>query len=178
MGLELLGSDAVLELLLQSHQSRDRRHSALRRLICEARVGLKEEMTITINDLVVFAARSGNAALLRERIANGGNVNSDNGAALRVATANGNFEIIEILIENGADVNPVVTGFGPLEVALRCKQADAAYKLLCAGAKLQRTTRPYYRERLESVLKADSAQPAATADARKRRGSAAPLKGD
>ena len=110
-------------------------------------------MRITIDDLVVFVARSGNLSLLKERLSQGADPNYNDCEALRAAALQGNEEAIEILLNAGANPNGGKAGFGALEIALRYRRSGAAYKLLCAGAKLRRTTRQYYRERLEEILK-------------------------
>ena len=70
----------------------------------------RESVALPLNQLAVFAARSGNAQLLRDRIAAGADVNYSNGEALKVAAAAGQVESIEILTQNGADVNIDPTG--------------------------------------------------------------------
>jgi ankyrin repeat protein len=109
-------------------------------------------MSITIDDLVVFAARSSNLSLLKERLSQGGDPSYNDCEALRAAAYKGNEEAIEILLQAGANPNGGKAGFGALEIALRFGGSGASYKLLCAGAKLRRTTRQFYRERLKKVL--------------------------
>jgi len=109
-------------------------------------------MTITLDQKVVFAARSGNLELLKERISAGGSI--EDGAALLVAIRNKNKEIISFLIESGADLNfEHHHGIGPLEVALRHPNPEIVKLLAWSGAKLKKKSREYYRERLEQCLK-------------------------
>jgi len=113
-------------------------------------------MSFTIDQLVIFAARSGNLPLLQERVKAGGNINyidSYHGSALSVTIIQGHLEVLEWLIANGVDVNVEYhDGIGPLEIALRSPKTPVVYRLACAGAKLRKKTRPYYRERLEKCL--------------------------
>ena len=114
-------------------------------------------MSITLDQKVIFAARSGNLELLKERIALGGSVNiydPKHGSALIAAIGKGHKEIISCLIENGADVNyEHHDGIGPLEVALRHPNPEIVKLLAWSGAKLKRKTREFYGERLEECLK-------------------------
>jgi ankyrin repeat protein len=113
-------------------------------------------MDFTIDQLVIFAARSGNLQLLKERVRAGGDINyndSSHGSALTAAILKGHLNVLDWLISNGADVNMEYhDGIGPLEVALRNPEPTVVYRLACAGAKLRKKTRPYYRERLEQCL--------------------------
>ena len=113
-------------------------------------------MSFTIDQLVIFAARSGNLQLLKERVKAGGGINyndSSHGSALTAAIIAGHIEVLDWLIANGVDVNVQYhDGIGPLEVALRSPEPTVVYRLACAGAKLRKKTRPYYRERLEQCL--------------------------
>ena len=114
-------------------------------------------MSITVDQKVIFAARSGNLELLKERIALGGSVNiydTKHGSALIEAIASGHKEIISCLIENGADVNyEHHDGIGPLEVALRHPNAEIVKLLVWSGAKLKKKTRKFYGKRLAECLK-------------------------
>jgi hypothetical protein len=65
-------------------------------------------MPFTIDQLVVFAARSGNLPLLQERVAAGGNVNhvdATHGSALCAAIRAHSLRVVQWLLENGADAN-------------------------------------------------------------------------
>jgi len=114
-------------------------------------------MSITLDQKVIFAARSGNLELLKERVESGGSVNvydPKHGSALIEAIRKENKEIISFLIENGADVNyEHHDGVGPLEVALRHPNPEIVKLLAWSGAKLKKKTREYYGERLEQCLK-------------------------
>ena len=113
-------------------------------------------MSFTVDQLVIFAARAGNLPLLKERVQAGGNINyvdSKHGSALAEAIRQSNLDLLDWLISNGADVNiQYRDGIGPLEVALRDPVSAVVYRLVYAGAKLRKTTRPYYRTRLEQCL--------------------------
>jgi ankyrin repeat protein len=110
----------------------------------------------SINQLTIFAARSGNLELLKERIKVGGDINYHDqqfGSALSEAIKTSKLEIIDYLIENGVNVNISYSDdIGPLEIALRNPDIHVVYKLLCAGAKLKKKTRPYYKLRMEESL--------------------------
>jgi hypothetical protein len=111
-------------------------------------------MAFTINQLVIFAARSGNVAKLRERVRNGGDVNSNDGAPLREAIRNDRIEAIEWLLANGADVNAKYGDqLGPLEVALYRPNPEVVGLLQGAGARLRKKVRPHYAARLKDCLK-------------------------
>ena len=115
-------------------------------------------MSITLDQKVIFAARSGNLELLKERILLGGSVylnDPKHGSALIAAIgSNRHKEIISCLIENGADVNyEHHHGIGPLEVALSHPNPEIIKLLAWSGAKLKKKTREYYHQRLEESLK-------------------------
>jgi len=107
---------------------------------------------------VIFAARSGNIAALRERVRAGGDINHfdpKHGAPLMVAIRSGNVATIEWLLANGADVNAEYGDqIGPLEIALYRPEPKVVRLLLAAGARLKKKVRPYYAVRLENCLKA------------------------
>ena len=111
---------------------------------------------ITLDHLVIFASRSGNYDLLLERIEKGGNVNAfDNihGSPLIAAITNNHLKILDLLISKGADVNVAYADdTGPLEIGLKTPNPAIVYRLVCAGAKLKKKTRPYYLKRLEDFL--------------------------
>lgn len=113
-------------------------------------------MGLTKDQLVIFAARSGNLALLRQRVSAGGNVNHldpVHGAPLLAAIRAVKLPAVEWLIENGADVNTEYgDGVGPLEIALHSPVPEIVGVLLRAGARLRRKTRRYYAERLTKCL--------------------------
>jgi len=113
-------------------------------------------MSFTIDQLVIFAARGSNLALLEERVQAGGDVNyvdPKHGSALTEAIRQGNLDVLDWLISNGVDVNVQYhDDIGPLEVALRTLVPEVVYRLVCAGAKLRKKTRPQYRERLEQCI--------------------------
>ena len=115
-------------------------------------------MSFAIDQLVIFAVRAGNVALLKERVEAGGDINyqdTEHGSALTAAIRKGNLDVLDWLLSSGADVHVEYhDGIGPLEVALRNPVPDVVYRLVCAGAKLKRKTRPHYRERLEACIAA------------------------
>ncbi len=114
-------------------------------------------MSITLDQKVIFAARSGNLDLLKERVALGGSVNvydPKHGSALIEAIRHDHKDITSFLIEKGADVNyEHHDGIGPLEVALRHPKPEIVKLLAWSGAKLKKKSREYYGERLEQCLK-------------------------
>ena len=114
-------------------------------------------MAFTKDQLVIFAARSGNLALLRERVSAGGDVNyfdSHHGSALMAAIRAVNLPTVEWLIANGADVNAEYRdGIGPLEIALYHPVPEIVGLLLQAGARVRKKARPYYAQRLTKCLK-------------------------
>ncbi len=77
-------------------------------------------MTSTIDQRVVFAARSGNMPVLKARVRAGGDINyvdPQHGSALVVAITHDHVDVVEWLIGTGADVNAEYHyGVGPLEV--------------------------------------------------------------
>ncbi len=114
-------------------------------------------MNITLNQKVIFATRSGNLELLKERVALGGSIHlydPKHGSALIEAIRCEHKEIISWLVENGVDVNfEHYHGIGPLEVALRNPNPEIVKLLAWSGAKLKRKSREYYGKRLEKCLK-------------------------
>jgi ankyrin repeat protein len=114
-------------------------------------------MPFNKHQLVIFAARSGNIAALRERVRAGGDINHfdpKHGAPLMAAIRGGNVGIIKWLLANGADVNAEYgTQIGPLEVALYRPDPGVVSLLVEAGARLRKRVRPYYAVRLENCLK-------------------------
>lgn len=130
-------------------------------------------MEFTTDQLVIFAARAGNLSLLEERVAAGGDVNYTDpryGSAMTEAIKQRHITVLDWLIANGANVNiQYHDGIGPLEIALRNPDPEVVYRLVCAGAKLTRTARPYYRKRLDDCMKKiaeKKSEPPAPADAR------------
>jgi len=61
---------------------------------------------------------------------------SDGNSLLHVAAANGNKELTDLLLEDGADVNAVALSLTPLIVAVRHQHADIAEALLAHGARV------------------------------------------
>ena len=110
----------------------------------------------SIHQLTIFAARSGNLELLKERIKAGGDINyldQKFGSALSEAIRTSKLEIIDYLIKSGVNVNvSYFDDIGPLEIALRNPNIHVVYKLLCAGAKLKKKSRHYYKLRLQECL--------------------------
>ena len=117
-------------------------------------------MSFTTDQLIIFAARAGDLDLLKERVEAGGDVNHQDpghGSALGAAIRKGNLDVLDWLLSNEADPNAEYhDGIGPLEVALRHPVPEVVYRLVCAGAKLRKKTRPQYRERLEECIAAVS----------------------
>ncbi len=115
-------------------------------------------MSFNIHQKVIFAVRSGNLELVKERVSIGGDVNYQDpkhGSALVTAINNHDDVLIEWLIENGADVNLANEHeIGPLEVALHSNPEPSIVKQLAwAGARLNKKSRQYYSQRLEECLK-------------------------
>ena len=111
-------------------------------------------MPFTPEQLLTFAARKGDATLVRERVEAG--ADPLHGAALLESARLGHLEVIETLVELGADVNVQdERGFGALEYALRWGREDAARLLLERGAKLSHHSRPHWQEQVARLLKQD-----------------------
>jgi len=114
-------------------------------------------MNITLHQKVIFAVRSNNIELVKERIAEGGDINYQDpkyGSALVTAINNGNEHTLKWLIENGVDVTATNEhGIGALEVALRHPKPAIVKLLAWSGAKLNKKAREYYGQRLEDCLK-------------------------
>ncbi len=118
---------------------------------------VQESMLLTIHQEVIFAARGKNLELLKQRLSAGGNINyldDKYGSALSEAINGGDDEIIQYLIDNGANVNlENSNGIVPLELALHHASGDIVRKLSWSGAKIKGRCRPHWKERLESCLK-------------------------
>jgi ankyrin repeat protein len=115
-------------------------------------------MGFSEHQLVIFAARSGNVAKLRERLRAGGDINHfhpKDGSPLIAAIRSHRVAAVEWLLANGADANANYgDDTGPLEIALRRPNLEIVGLLLAAGARLRRKSRPYYAVRLKNCLKA------------------------
>jgi len=88
---------------------------------------------------MIAAARSGDATRLRMELANGTDVDSvdptSSRTALHWAAAEGQFEIAEVLLEAGADLNAIDrVGMGPLAMAAKGGHPTLVETLLGAGA--------------------------------------------
>lgn len=87
------------------------------------------------------AIRSDNMAQIEELIHDGANVNTESGngfSVLALAASKGNSEIVQLLIDNGADLN-YEHGNDPLAVAARFEQLEIVKILLDAGADVEST---------------------------------------
>ncbi|WP_370979711.1 ankyrin repeat domain-containing protein [Agaribacterium sp. ZY112] len=114
-------------------------------------------MSFSIDQQVIFAARSGNLELLQERVEAGGNINHQDpshGSAITVAINSNNLEVLDWLIAQGADLNQENShGITPLDQALRFPNTQVVRLLAYNGAKLGKTVRSHYKARLEECLK-------------------------
>ena len=114
-------------------------------------------MAYTLDQLVIFAVRAGDIDVLKERVNAGGRINyidPIHGNALIEAIQKEKLEIIDYLIENGADVNIKYKDcVGPIEIALRYSMNPLVVQRLSnAGAKLRKKARPFYKERLKQCI--------------------------
>jgi ankyrin repeat protein len=113
-------------------------------------------MAFTINQKIIFASRGRNLELVNERICEGGDINYQDpkhGSALVAAINNNDENMVQFLIDNGANVNAENShGVVPLEVALHHSSDEIVRKLSWSGAKLKSRSRPHWKERLESCL--------------------------
>ena len=108
-------------------------------------------MTLTTDQLLAFAARSGNVALIRERVLLGGDPTRS--GALLAAIAHGHAQAVQILLELGADPNARdADGHGALEYALRNGNAPLVHLLVSHGATLALHSRQHWRLQLQEVL--------------------------
>jgi ankyrin repeat protein len=112
---------------------------------------------MTVHQLAIFAARSGDLALLAQIAEEGADLNYQDpkhGSALSAAIHAAKVETVQFLIEHGVNVNVKYSdSLGPLEQALHNPNPNIVYLLVCAGAKLTRTSRPHYRNRLTECLR-------------------------
>ena len=111
----------------------------------------------TIHQLLIFAARSGNLDVMRERIAAGADVSyfdEQHGSALFVAIAGHHLSAVELLLTHGADVHMADThGQGALEHSLRFQDDGITAALLQSGARLKPHALPHFREALTEHLR-------------------------
>ena len=111
----------------------------------------------TIHQLLIFAARSGNLDVMRERIAAGADVScfdEQHGSALFVAIAGHHLSAVELLLTHGADVHLADThGQGALEHSLRFQDDSITAALLGSGARLKPHALPHFREALTEHLR-------------------------
>ena len=110
----------------------------------------------SLDELLIFAARGGNDALVRDRIAAGADVNhlSDrHGSALLEAVRGGHVTVVQTLLGHGADANRAFPdGHGPLEYALRYGHDAITIVLLEAQTRLQPHSRDIYQSLLSQCL--------------------------
>lgn len=110
----------------------------------------------SLDDLLIFAARSGDDSLVRERIASGADINhaSDQyGSPLLEAIRCGHLTVVETLLAHGADPNRSDhRGQGPLEYALHHGHDQIARILLRVQARLQPHSKAAYRRLLSECL--------------------------
>lgn len=111
----------------------------------------------TIHQLLIFAARSRNLDLMRERIAAGADVSyfdEQHGAALFVAIAGHHLSAVELLLACGADISMTdAHGQGALEHSLRFQDDSITAALLQSGARLKSHALPHFREALTEHLR-------------------------
>ena len=111
----------------------------------------------SLDELLIFAARGGNDALVRERIAAGADVNhvSDrHGSALLEAVRCGHTAVVQTLLRLGRDpIRAVRHGPGPLEYSLRSGPDEITTVLLQAQTRLQPHARDVYQGLLAECLK-------------------------
>jgi len=111
----------------------------------------------TLNELLIFAARSGNLQLMRERLTAGAEVSyydERRGSALFAAIASHQLSAVELLLSHGAKVRMTdAHGDGPLEYALYHQDDCITAVLLASGARLQSHSRPHFRAQLAEHLK-------------------------
>ena len=115
-----------------------------------------KEAMATLDQLLLFSARSGNLSLVEGRIAAGADVRysaTQYGSALLQAVRSHHHKIVELLLSHGADVRSVDShGEGALEYALHLGDDSMVTLLLSAGARLQPHALPRYREMLTASL--------------------------
>ena len=102
---------------------------------------------------LMTAARTGKAAVVRALIVHGADVNAKEGrgrqSALMWAAAEGNVEVLDTLIEAGADFRtPLDSGFTPLLFAVREGRIGAVKTLLKAGADVNEVVKVRARPKL------------------------------
>ena len=108
-------------------------------------------MPFSLDQLLTFAARSGDVALIRERVALG--ADPTRSGALLCAVSGGHIEAIDALMELGADIGARDRyGYGPIEYALRKRDAPLVLHLVHRGATLAKRSRDHWRSQLEDVL--------------------------
>jgi hypothetical protein len=104
-----------------------------------------------MDQLLSFAARSGNVALIRERISSGGDPTRS--GALFIATTQGHIQAVRLLLDLGADPNAKDSrGNGALEYALRNRNTALVRLLVSHGASLAKHSRNHWRQQLQAAL--------------------------
>jgi ankyrin repeat protein len=110
----------------------------------------------SLDDLLIFAARSGNDSLVRDRIAAGADVNhagDQYGSPLLEAIRCGHVTVVETLLAHGADPNRSDhRGQGPLEYALHYGHDQITGILLRVQARLRPHSSDAYRRLLSECL--------------------------
>lgn len=111
-----------------------------------------------MNQLLIFAARAGNYALVKERLAQGADPNyfdPFHGSAAMEASCRGDFDVLNLLLECG--LNPggqaAVASEGIIEGALRYQHEEIAVLLIERGFRLMPHARSIYREQLQKAYK-------------------------
>jgi len=83
-----------------------------------------------------LAVKKADAALVRELLDRGADVNARHGAALRAAVEKGDMELVTLLIDNGAkvDLPSADTRSAPIYFAVKARNRDMTEHLLLHGA--------------------------------------------
>ncbi len=120
---------------------------------------MKKNKEFTINQLLIFACRSGNLKLIKERIKLGDDINyldEMHGSPLLEAVKSNNTELIEFLIQNGADLKiSDKHENGPVEYAIGYGNKESLKLLLDREASMVNPGRPHYRIDSDAIIIAE-----------------------
>jgi ankyrin repeat protein len=108
----------------------------------------------SIDQLLIFACRTGEIQLVKERIEKGADVNyldERYGSPLLAAVGNNKLQVFDYLLSKGANIK-IATQYdiGIVEIAIRYGNVDTLKHILDCGANLVNPGKPNYKKMLHN----------------------------